>query len=455
MLKAAAVGGSAGGMEPPRALGLRGALSANILNMVGVGPFITIPLALSSMGGPQALLGWLLGAVLCMYDGLIWAELGSALPRSGGPYHYLREAFGADRLGKLFGFLFLWQTLLTGPLSIASGTVGFAQYTTYLFPSLSPWMLTAVAVGLCLINTALLYRDVRSIGRLSIAVTVIVIGACLWIILSGAFRFDPARAFAFPPHAFALDHGFWVGLGAATLIGVYDYGGYNNVCMLGGEIRSPSRTIPRAVLLSIPLVAVLYLALNLSILGVLPWQQAAKSPAVVAEFMETIYGRAGGVIVAVLVLLASWGSALAMLLGYSRVPYAAAAEGQFFRPFAKLDAKGGFPALSLLFMGVASAIACLVSLESLIAILIVIQTMFQYTAQCIAVVMLRRRGATTPGAFRMPLYPLPVVVTLIGWFYIVATGRPAFILAGVAMLAAGTLIFLLLARRERSWPFAR
>lgn len=440
---------------PPRVLRLGGALSANILNMVGVGPFITIPLALAAMGGPQALLGWIVGAVLCLCDGLVWAELGSTLPRSGGAYHYLREGFGAERLGKLFGFLYLWQILLTGPLSIASGTVGFARYTTYLFPALGSWELAAIAAGLCLLNTLLLWRDVRSIGRISVVVSAVVIGACLWIVLSGAIAFDPARAFSFPPGAFHLDHGFWVGLGAATLIGVYDYGGYNNVCMLGGEIVEPRRTIPRAVLLSIVLVALLYLGLNLSILGVMPWQAAQRSQAVVADFMAMLYGRSGGVVVAVLILIASWGSALAMLLGYSRVPYAAAADGQFFRPFARLHPQGRFPTLSLLFMGVASAIACLVSLENLIAILIVIQTMFQYTAQCIAVVLLRRRGVGGPDAFRMPLYPLPVIVTLAGWLYVVATGDVRYILGGVALLAVGTLLFLVLARREAGWPFAR
>lgn len=443
------------GTAPPRALNLWGGLSANILNMVGIGPFITIPLALTAMGGPQALLGWLLGAALCMCDGLVWAELGSALPRSGGPYHYLREAYGPNGFGKLFGFLFLWQSLLIGPLSIASGTVGFARYTTYLWPSLQPWHLAAIAAGLCLLNTALLYRDVRSIQRLSVAVSAIVIGSCIWIVASGALHFDARRAFDFPRNAFAPTGGFWIGLGAATLIGVYDYGGYNNVCMLGGEVQNPRRTIPRAVLISIPLVALLYIGLNLSILGVLPWRQAAASQAVVADFMQALYGRWGGIVVAVLILIASWGSALVVLLGYSRVPYAAAVEGQFFAPFAQLHPEGGFPALSLLFMGLASALACMASLEDLIAILIVIQTMFQCTAQCFAVVLLRRRDRAGEGLFRMPLYPLPVIVTLIGWVYIVATSKPAYILAGLVMLVGGTAVFLALGLRRSSWPFAR
>lgn len=435
-----------------------GALSANLLNMIGIGPFITIPLALAAMGGPQALLGWLLGALLCLCDGLVWAELGSLLPRSGGPFHYLREAFGPAKFGRLFGFLYLWQTLLIGPMSIASGTVGFAHYATFLWPSVATsgggWSIALLAFGLCLFNTILLYRDVSSIQRLSVTFSVIVFGACLWIIMSGLPGFTFKHTFDLSPGSLTLSHSFWMGLGSVTMISVYDYGGYNNICMLGGEVRKPNTLIPRTILVSILLVSVLYIGLNLAILSVLPWQKAMKSQAVVAEFMSVIYGPIGGATVAILILIASWGSALVMLLGYSRVPYAAAAEGEFFAPFAKLHPKGGFPAISLLFMGVASAVASIFSLENLIAVLIVVQILFQYTAQCFAVAILRRQNLIkAKSAFRMPLYPLPVVVTLIGWLFIVGTSRPVHVVAAVAMLALGAIVFLVLARRDARWPF--
>ncbi|TWB13711.1 amino acid/polyamine/organocation transporter (APC superfamily) [Nitrospirillum amazonense] len=440
-------------LRPVRGIGLGGGLAANILNMVGIGPFITIPLAISAMGGPQAMLGWLLGAVLCAYDGLVWAELGSAFPRSGGPYHYLLHAFGPARLGRLFSFLYLWQSLLIGPLSIASGTVGLAQYASFLAPEMKPWHMMAIAAAVCLVNTALLYRDIRSIQRLSIAITVVVVAACLWIVFSGALHFDARLAFDFPEGAFKPTGAFWMGMGSATLIAVYDYGGYNNVCMIGEEIKNPGRIIPRAVLLSIAIVALLYLGLNLSILGTLPWQTAQKSGAVVADFMQVIYGHWGGVVVSVLILIASWGSALVVLLGFSRVPYTAAVDGRFFKPFARLHPTGRFPTVSLLFMGVASAIACFFSLADLIAVLIVIQTLFQFTAQCVAVVMLRRQGAAVPGQFRMPLYPLPVIITIAGWLYIVATSQPRHIAIGIGMLALGVAIYLVQSRREGAWPF--
>jgi amino acid transporter len=442
-----------GGAAPSRVMGFWGGLSANLLNMIGVGPFITIPLALSALAGPMVLVGWLAGALLCLCDGMVWAELGSAIPESGGPYHYLRTAYGSERLGRLFGFLYLWQTVLTAPLSIASAAVGFSQYLAYLMPHLGHGAQIVVAALLCLVNTALLYRRVDSVQRLSMLVSVVVIGACLWIVLSGLTHFNAALMSGFM-HAGSDSHqGFWLGLGSVSLIAVYDYGGYNNVCMLGGEIKQPRRNIPLAVLASIPIVAVLYMGLNVAVLGTLPWQQAAHSKAVVAEFMQAIYGSTGSTIAVLLILLASWGSALVVLLGYSRVPYAAAVSGQFFRVFARLHPRGHFPTVSLVLTGTASALACVLPLDELIAALMVIQIMFQYLAQCFAIVLLRRRGRGASDSFRMPLYPLPLFVSVVGWLYIVCTSPWRHILTSVTALLVGALAYLIHARKQETWPF--
>src|ERR1051326_5849115 len=101
-----------------RGIGLFGATSANMIEMIGVGPFITIPILLSKMNGPQAMLGWLLGAVVALCDGMVWAELGASMPGTAGPYVYLSEAFGPQRLGRLMSFLFIWQTVLLAPLGM-------------------------------------------------------------------------------------------------------------------------------------------------------------------------------------------------------------------------------------------------------------------------------------------------------------------------------------------------
>ena len=441
------------GQQLDRGMGFAGAMSTNILNMVGVGPFLTIPLALAAMGGPQAMLGWILGAILCLCDGLVWAELGSTLPRSGGPYHYLLQAFGPKSWGRLISFLLLWQSLLIGPISIASGAVGFGEYASFLIPNLRHGHLVLIAMALCLLNTALLYRNIRSISVVSIVITTAVLGTCCWIIVSGAIHFNSAIAFSFPVNAFHPSRAFWFGLGSATLIAVYDYGGYNNVCLIGEEVREPRKTIPRAVIYSIVLVAILYLAMNLSILGTVPWQQGQHSKAIVADYMQMLYGRWSGVLVSMLVLVASWGSVFAILLGFSRVPYTAAVDGHFFKPFARLHPTGKFPSTSLLFMGGLSAVACLFSLADLISVLIVVQTMFQFAAQCIAVILLRRKAVGTPDTFRMPLYPLPALIALCGWSYIVISSKPTHIAIGLATAAIGAGVYLVQAKQKLEWPF--
>ena len=436
-----------------RGLGPFGSLSANVLNMVGVGPFLTIPLALSAMGGPQAMIGWVLGALLCLCDGMVWAELGSAMPSSGGSYFYLLEAFGSKSLGLPMSFIFLWQTLLVGPISIAAGAVGFSDYMNFIYPSLTHYELVATAAAVCLVNTYLLYRNIRSIDRISVAMTAIVLATCCWMILSGTTHFHASMAFNFPPGAFDMSRAFWTGLGATTLMAVYDYGGYNNVCLLGGEVAEPRKNIPRAVILSICLVAVLYLLMNVSIIGSLDWHTAQYSKAIAADFMQVVYGRWAALLISVLVLVVSFGAVFANMLGYSRIPYAAAADGRFLSVFSRLHPTGEFPTISLLFMGGMSMVACLFSLTDLIKVLIVVQALFQFAAQCIAVVFIRRRHPGDTDNYRMPLYPLPALIAMLGWIYIAASSGLRYVAIGLGTVAAGFAIYLIKAKRGQEWPF--
>src|SRR5215207_3547364 len=120
-----------------RRFGLLQATALNMSNMIGIGPFITIPLLMSALGGPQALVGWLFALIIVIADGLVWSELGAAMPGSGGSYRYLREGFGRERWGRLVAFLFIWQFILSGPLEIASGYIGFSQYLQYVWPGMT------------------------------------------------------------------------------------------------------------------------------------------------------------------------------------------------------------------------------------------------------------------------------------------------------------------------------
>ncbi len=441
-------------VDSSRLMGIFGACTSNMLNMIGVGPFLSIPLVLVAVHGSKVLLPWILGAAISLCDGLVWAELGSAMPRSGGPYFYLRHAFGAQSYGRVASFLVLWSSVLTAPLLIASGAVGFSQYFHYLWPSLQNAGLCALAMAVCLINVVLLYRRITTISAISIGLWILVIGTILWIIVGGAEHIPSALREQFSGGYPALNGAFWKGVGAATLIAVYDYAGYYNVCLIGGELKRPERTIPYSIIISILLVAILYIAMNFAILGVLPLQQSMHSSAIVADYMQVVYSVKYAKVVDVLILVASFASVFAILLGYSRIPFAAARQGEFFSIFAKVHPTKDFPHVSLIILGLLSAAACMLSLSTLISLVIVIQAMVQFLAQCVAVVLLRRHHAGENNlTFRMPFYPLPAVIAFVGWLLILISSGIRNIVLALSITLAGIAAFLYKSRQERSWPF--
>ena len=429
------------------------ALASNMLNMVGVGPFLTVPLILGTMRGPQSLLGWICGTLISLCDGLVWSELGAAMPASGGSYEYLRRAFGPKSAGNLMSFLFVWQVVLVGPLTAASGGVGFADYARYWMPQMTDVQHTVLAMSVCIAVTFLLYRDIRAIGRISQVLWVGLVVAIGIIIFSGAIHFSPQRAFSFPSEAFHLSSGFFLGLGAATLISTYDFSGYFNICLIGGEVETPAITIPRTIVLSIATLSGVYIAISLAIIGVVPWREAITSMAIISDFTARLYGPSAAAAMTGLILWIAFASVFCVLLGYTRVPFAAAVQGQFFSPFARLHARRGFPSFSVIAMGILSAVACLLSLDALIRTLIVVQIITQLAPQCLAVMVMRQRRLDVPKPFQMPLYPLPALAALAGWIFVLCCSGRAYLVAGVIVTIAGVLAYLLRAKRRREWPF--
>lgn len=427
-----------------RSFGLLQAAAMNMSNMVGVGPFLTIPLILASMGGPQAILGWIIGAVLAICDGMVWAELASAIPASGGTFEYLKVAYAGTRLGRLLPFLFIWQFILSGPLEIASGNIGFAQYATYLTPEITPYV-KWLAVGVGALTVLLLYRKIESVGKLMVVLWAGMMLTIAVILVSGLRHFRADVAFAFPPGAFSFSSGFLLGLGSAMTMAMYDFLGYYSVCYIGDEVANPSRTIPRSILIAVLTIAAVYIAMNISIISVVPWQEAVKSPYIGAEFIERLYGRAGGIVISVLICWSALASVFALMLGYSRIPYAAARDGFFFSAFGRLHPRGDFPHVSLLVLGAVSAVASLFTLEQVISALICTRILVQFIAQIGAVTLLRRQGGRTPG-FRMTLYPLPSLIALVGWGFIFATSGIWYIVGGVGTLGVGAAIYAVWSR---------
>jgi basic amino acid/polyamine antiporter, APA family len=467
-----------------RGVGLSGATALNMIDMIGVGPFITIPLMVSAMGGPQAMLGWVLGALFAMCDGMVWAELGAAMPRSGGSYGYLREIYGPKRWGRLVSFLFIWQLSFSAPLSIASGALGLAGYAAYLWPRLEipyargNWVLplpligrlemhwlasgtTFLAIAIILLATLLLYRKITSVSRMSKLLLAGVVGTMGWIIIAGLSHFDAGRAFSFPPGAFHLSRSFWLGLGSSMLIGTYDYWGYYNVAFLGDEIKEPAKTIPRAILLSILLVGCLYVVMNVSILGVVPWQEMITSGHenrglyVVSIFMQRIYGSWAARFVTALVMWTAFASVFSLLLGYSRVPYAAALDANYFRVFARVDPERRFPYVSLLALAGAAGLFCFLSLADVIRALVVIRIALQFLVQAVGLIVLRTCRPDLPRPFRMWYYPLPALIASFGFLFILIVRAKSFIQIGYALLIllSGVAVYLARSWRNQEWPF--
>ena len=431
-----------------RGMGLLQATATNIIGMVGVGPFLTIPFMVTAMGGPHIIYAWAFGAVLALCDGLVYAELGAALPGSGGPYVYLREAYRPFGLGRLMAFVFIFQTMLVAPLSIAGAAVGFADYLGFYWTSMGGPAHNLIAAGVTIAVTALLYRDIRSIGRLAVIMLVVVMATVGWVIVAGLFNFSLAQAFDFPPEAGRLDASLLRATAATGLLAMYNYGGYNNICNIGEEIRSPERTVPRAIVLSIAIVVVLYVVMSTVILGMVPWREAQESRTIASLFIARTFndpasGRVAAIVMTALILFVTASSLYAVILGYSRIPFAAARDGQFFRAFGRVHATKHFPHVSLLTIGAVALPFCFFSLGQLVSWLIQVQILLQFVWQCAAVMLLRRCRPDIAKPFRMWLYPLPALVSLGMWLYIfVSSPLPGIVFAAVFLGVAVTAYYL-------------
>jgi amino acid transporter len=438
-----------------RRLGLMQATATNLIGMVGVGPFLTIPVMIAAIGGPHIIYPWIAGAVLALADGLVYAQLGAALPGSGGPYLYLREAYKPFGIGRLMSFVFTFQVMIVAPLSIASGAVGFANYLGYYWHAMTPAANHLVAAAVCVVVTALLYRRIEEVGRLSVWMLGVVVLTVGWVLVAGAFTFSAAQAFDFPPQAFVFDRRFVAALGAGTIVAIYNYGGYNNVCNIGEEIRTPEKTIPRAIVLSIVCVVLLYVAMSTVMLGMVPWQEAERTTTIASIFIGRTFtnpaaGRIAGGVMTALIRVVTASSLYALLLGYSRSPFAAARDGEFFAALARVHPAKHIPHVSLLTIGAMALPFCFFSLGQLVDWLILVQILLQFVWQCAAVILLSRYRPDVPQPFRMWLYPAPALLSLALWVAIFFTGSRAGMIFSVGVFAAAVASYFAFVRRAQA-----
>jgi amino acid transporter len=436
-----------------RSIGVLSATSINMTQMCGIGPFITIPIMVATMGGPQAVLGWIVGAVLALFDGLVYAELGSAMPGAGGTYLYLREAF-QYRTGKLMPFLFAWTAVLSIPLIMSTGAIGIVQYLGFYFPHMN-WLTShAIGVGTIVLVVFALYRRIESIRVLTTALWIIMLVTVAMVIIASLTHFHASLAFSYPAGAFHLNGSFFAGLGAGLLVAVFDYLGYNTVAYMGDELKSPGRTMPRSIVYSVIGMMSIYLVMNIGVMGAVPWQQVETSQSIASLVITRTWGHTAADIMTALVVITAFASVFAGLLGGSRAPFNAARDRVFFGVFGRLHPKHNFPHIALLVMGLITAAGSLLDLTTVINMLTTVAVLVQSIAQIAALTVLRRRQPELRRPYRQWLYPVPSLLALAGWIYVYASASTLSIVLSVLWIVVGVLAFLVWAKINRSWPFA-
>jgi amino acid transporter len=455
-----------------RRIGLRSAVLFNMLEMIGVGPFITLPLVIAAAGYRLSVWAWVLGAVIAVADGLVWAELGAAFPRAGGSYAFVREIYGPARAGNWLSFLYVWQVSFTAPLSIASGCIGLSSFLAWFWPGMDSAPVASLpamhytnfaAAAVCILVTALLYRNLGSVTRLAWVLFVGVMAAIAGVIVSGFAHSAETGGWHIPaslplPLPAALG-----GLAQGTLLATYCYWGYYNITYLGSEVRKPERTIPRAVLLSVLFVSAFYVAMNYAALPSMRDAATHVAPGatvrlqLVADIAKSAFGSLAARLMAALIVWTAFASVFSLLLGYSRVPYAAARDGNYFRFLAAVHPRHGIPHRSLVALGLVAAAFCFFSLAQVITMLVITRILLQFFLQQVGVILLRVQRPELARPFKMPLYPLPPLVAMAGFVFILVNRTHAVgglaVAAGIAI--AGTLIYIVRARRMRQWPFVQ
>jgi len=439
-----------------RRLSLGQATAINMTDMVGIGPFITMPMVIGMMNGPYFLYAWIAGAFLSIVDAMVWSELGAAFPKAGGSYNFLKEAYGKNGAGKMMSFLFVWQTMIQAPLVIASAAIGFSKYFSYLIP-LNSTTERIVSGSVVVLIIFLLYRKIDTIGKISVFLWSGVIITMFWIIGGGIAHGNFLSPITNINTGMHLDYAFVTAIGFASVKSVYSYLGYYNVCHLGSEIKNPSKNIPRSMLISIAGIAVLYLMMNVSVVSVMPWQHAKDSKFVVSEFIQILAGNGAAKVATCLILWVAFASVFSATLGYSRIPYAAAADGEFFPVFAKIHPTKNFPYVSLLFMGGVAFIFSLLFIADLgkvISAILAMRIIVQFIGQAIGLLLLRSKKSDIQFPYKMPMFPVPVILAIAMWLFILISTGSRLMIWGLLIIGLGTIVYFIKAKVRKEWPFA-
>jgi fructoselysine transporter len=441
-----------------RKIGLFQGTTLNMIDMVGIGPFVTLPIVIGYLGG-MYVYAWIAGALLSLVDAMIWSELGAAFPLAGGSFNFLSEAYGKHKVGKLMSFLYVWQTIIQAPLVAASAAIGFSAYLLFLVPDLAVWQLKLVSGSVIVFITILLYRKIESIGKIGVLLWIGVLLTLGWIIFGGIAHGNMLSTMKDSLNSFHAETLMSFVFGQACVKTVYSYLGYYNVCHLGGEINNPQRNIPKSMFLSVSGIAILYLLMNWSVSSVIPWQEIKvwqdtnTNNFVVSVFIERLYGHKAANVATIMILWVALASLFAVLLGYSRVPYAAAVNGSFFKVFAKLHPTKNFPYVSLLVLSaIAFVFSLLFRMGQVISGILAMRIIVQFIGQAVGLSLLHRKKQTD-FPYKMPLYPLPIILAILMWFFVFYATGLTVIVSFLIVLTSGVAVFLVKSHFNREWPF--
>jgi amino acid transporter len=390
---------------------------------------------------------------------MIWGELGAAYPLAGGSYNFLKEAYGKNGPGRMMSFLYVWQTVIQAPLVAASAAIGFSQYLGYLV-HLNEWQAKGVSACVIVFITFLLYRKIDSIGKIGVLLWTGVLLTLGWIIVGGIVNGHFLEPLKNINTDFSWGHLLSFVFGQACVKTIYSYLGYYNVCHLGGEIKNPGKNIPSSMFISVIGIAILYLAMNMSVSSVIPWQEikqwqeTGQNNFVVSTFIERLYGGTAAKIATLMILWVALASLFAVMLGYSRVPYAAAVDGAFFKIFGRLHPTKNFPYVSLLVLaGFALVFSMLFRMKHVIDGILAMRIMVQFIGQAVGVTLLRKRNGIKHLHYKMPLYPLPVIFAIAMWLFVFYATGLTIIASFLLVLGSGLIMYFILAKMQNQWPF--
>mmetsp|Transcript_1838 Transcript_1838/g.2880 ORF Transcript_1838/g.2880 Transcript_1838/m.2880 type:complete len:574 (+) Transcript_1838:177-1898(+) len=454
-------------------LNMTQACALNTLNMFGTGPFITIPflIAATDPPGPQALIGYAMAAIVCINDAYVWGELGSLYPNSGGSYKYLRETYGRHSYGQLMAFLFCWQQIISGPLEIASGFIAMSQYLAYITDCNEWWQHSLIGLAFCVVSMGLLWKDTGEVGHTTVALWVGTVLAIAFTLFAGFIHFDP-KNLETPDNAYSDGFKLFWSFGVAMRIGIYDFMGYYDICFVGDEVKNPSVTIPQACVVTCQVVAVVFFAVNFAVIGYLPWHgedgfvelvegDTGGANYIMSLFMERMFNRGFAIFFTLVVLYTIFGSCFSLLLGYSAIPWAAARDGMFFQWFGHLHpTKQGLADHSLLATGIMTGLCCFLDLELLINGLVTTRLVCQFIAQAVSVILHRKHFPDAERPYKMPLYPLPVIICIVFFTFVFVTTENYIIMnqvplleLAIAYLLVGLAVYFPWAKTMGMWPY--